>query len=136
MKYLLWIVLLVAIIGGGWYATKNTTEQTVPEAVVEESMTTEGADIPTVNVVVEGSNFSFSEKEIRVAEGTKVVVTFSNVGGTHDFVIDEFGARTQVIQEGQSETIEFIADKKGTFEYYCSVGTHRERGMVGNLIVE
>jgi plastocyanin len=29
-----------------------------------------------------------------------------------------------------------VADKKGTFEYYCSVGQHRALGMKGKLVVE
>ncbi len=32
--------------------------------------------------------------------------------------------------------VEFTADKKGTFEYYCSVGEHRVNGMKGKFIVE
>jgi len=54
----------------------------------------------------------------------------------HDFVVDEFGAKTDTLQTGQSDTITFVADKTGTFEYYCSVGNHRAMGMKGNLIVK
>ena len=37
---------------------------------------------------------------------------------------------------GQIDEVEFVVDKAGTFEYYCSVGNHRQMGMVGKLIVE
>jgi uncharacterized cupredoxin-like copper-binding protein len=50
--------------------------------------------------------------------------------------VDEFDARTVIVQPGQTAEVEFVADKTGTFEYYCSVGTHRQMGMVGKLIVE
>ena len=50
--------------------------------------------------------------------------------------IDEFNAKTRVLNKGEEETITFVADKAGTFEYYCSVGQHRANGMVGKLIVE
>ena len=63
-------------------------------------------------------------------------IVFKNNKGTHDWVIDEFNARTKTIQSDQTDTIEFIADKLGTFEYYCSVSNHRQMGMVGQLIVE
>ena len=33
-------------------------------------------------------------------------------------------------------TAEFTADKVGSFEYYCSVGSHRSMGMKGVLKVE
>ena len=35
-----------------------------------------------------------------------------------------------------SAEVEFVASIAGTFEYYCSVGEHRAKGMKGNLIVE
>lgn len=86
--------------------------------------------------VVEGSNFKFEPNSITVNKGDTVRIIFKNVGGMHDWKIDEFNASTKVIQSGEEETIEFVADKAGTFEYYCSVGAHRANGMVGDLIVK
>ena len=82
------------------------------------------------------SNFKFSVNEIKVKKGDKVRIIFKNEGGTHDWVLDEFTAKTDRVQSGQSDTVEFVADKTGTFEYYCSVGSHRQMGMKGKLIVE
>lgn len=100
-----------------------------------------GEETPTQPQVkeftVEGGNFSFSVKEMKVKEGETVKVTFKNVEGMHDWILDEFpNAKTKVLNKGESETVEFVANKKGTFEYYCSVGQHRANGMVGKLIVE
>lgn len=86
--------------------------------------------------MVSGSPFKFSLNEIKVKKGDTVKIVYTNEGGTHDWVIDEFSARTKVLQAGQTETIQFVADKTGTFEYYCSVGSHRQMGMKGNLTVE
>ena len=85
---------------------------------------------------VTGSNFNYDVSEIKVKQGDKVRITFMNADGMHDWKLDEFNAATQIIQGGKQETIEFVASKKGTFEYYCSVGQHRAMGMKGNLIVE
>ena len=85
---------------------------------------------------VNASNFSFDLKEMRVKKGDKVRVTLKNAEGFHDWKLDEFGVATGRLQAGGSETVEFTADKAGTFEYYCSVGSHRAMGMKGNLIVE
>lgn len=84
---------------------------------------------------VHGKNFSFTPAAMTVKKGDRVRITFVNDSGTHDWVIDEFNARTKVIQGGAKETIEFVADKAGSFEYYCSVGQHREMGMKGTLTV-
>ena len=51
-------------------------------------------------------------------------------------MIDEYGAATKQGQAPFEEVIEFTADKTGSFEYYCSVGTHRQMGMKGTLIVK
>lgn len=85
---------------------------------------------------VEGKSFEFNPSEIKVKKGDRVKVTFENTEDFHDWVIDEFNVRTKRIQAGQSETVEFTADKAGTFNYYCSVDNHRQMGMEGTLIIE
>lgn len=85
---------------------------------------------------VRGSNFKFTPSEIRVKQGDTVRVTFINESGTHDWNLDEFNVKTKLVQAGQQETVEFVASKIGQFEYYCSVGQHRQMGMKGLLIVE
>ncbi len=104
--------------------------------VVEEDTTMIEETAGVVTVEVEGGAFYFDPKEITVNKGDTVKIVFTNVGGVHDWVIDEFDARTKVLQAGETETITFVADQTGTFEYYCSVGNHRAQGMVGNLIVK
>ena len=83
-----------------------------------------------------GKKMAFSETEMRVKKGDKVTVNFESTDGLHDWVVDEFGARTQQVQPGTKTSVTFTADKVGTFEYYCAVGKHRAMGMVGKLIVE
>ena len=90
---------------------------------------------------IAGKNFAFlmdgkENPELKVKQGDKVRIEFSSESGFHDWVVDEFNAATLQVQTGATTTVEFIADKKGTFEYYCSVGKHRQNGMVGKLIVE
>lgn len=97
----------------------------------EEMMTPE---VKTFNLTAK--NFTFSQKEIRVKKGDKVIINLESTDGFHDLVIDEFGARTEQINTGGKTSVEFVADKAGIFEYYCSVGTHRAMGMKGLLIVE
>ena len=93
--------------------------------------------------VMSGENFKFmmdgtENPDLTVNEGDKVRIEFTSGQGFHDWVIDEFSARAKQIQAGETDTVEFVANKKGTFEYYCSVGNgfHRQQGMVGKLIVE
>jgi carboxymethylenebutenolidase len=96
---------------------------------------------PDVTFVVHGNNFTFevdgeTNPELRVEQGDKVRVEFRNDEGFHDWVLDGYNVSTKQIRAGNTSVIEFIADKEGTFEYYCSVGKHREMGMRGNFTVE
>ena len=121
----------------------------VPPSVQEQPYTTPEPALPSANeenmakpdqilkeFTVKGSNFAFAPNSLRVAKGDRVRLTFVNENGTHDWKLDEFNAATNIIKGGNSETIEFTADKTGTFEFYCSVGSHRAMGMKGTLIVE
>jgi len=89
-----------------------------------------------ITVNIEGGNFTFSPTEIKVKKGDTVKIVFLNKEGFHDWVLDEFNAKTPQIAVGKTAEVEFVADKSGTFEYYCSVGEHRQMGMKGNLVVE
>ena len=90
---------------------------------------------------VTGENFKFvvdgtDNPDIRVKQGDTVRIEFTSTSGFHDWVVDEFNAKTAQVKAGGVTAVEFIADKTGTFEYYCSVGSHRANGMKGKLIVE
>ncbi len=140
------IVLILLVGGGALFAVsrKDTipaesnpqplpTTATEPTVVVTESPAAM-SDIKEFTVA--GSSFKFEPALLKVKQGDTVKVTFQNTGGMHDFVIDELNVKTNVIGSGKEETVEFVANKKGSFEYYCSVGNHRAMGMKGTLVVE
>lgn len=114
---------------------EETNEKSVPTAEPTKTETDKMA-VEAETFTIDASNFKFSTKEIKVKKGTKVKIVLNVKEGLHDWVVDEFNARTKQINEGKSDTVEFMADKAGTFEYYCSVLQHRKMGMVGKLIVE
>lgn len=90
----------------------------------------------TKSFTVTGSNYSFTPNTLTVNKGDLVKITFKNSGGMHDFKIDEFNVATERLESGDSTTIQFVANKTGTFQYYCSVGSHRAMGMWGTLTVQ
>ncbi|QDZ41223.1 hypothetical protein FRE64_15495 [Euhalothece natronophila Z-M001] len=96
----------------------------------------------TLDLTAEGREFYIDGEEeenpdLVVQEGSMVEVTLCVTGGTHDWVVDEFDAATdQIGEDDECSTVSFVADQVGEFEYYCSVGNHREEGMYGTLIVE
>ncbi len=154
MKKAFVLIAVLLLAGAGCSTTSNTTitpsapeTQTNTDTTSGSEETNEGGlelgvdvgvgvEQDVVDVTVVGTNMAFDLKEIRVKKGDKVRVTFKNEEGFHDWVLDEFNVKTKQIGAGQEEVVEFTADKTGTFEYYCSVGKHREMGMVGTIIVE
>lgn len=141
------IVILVVVVGGMYLYKKNSQKTTVTpvmqptQAMMAATTTPSTASSAATHATVQkftvtSSNFMFTPKTLTVKKGQPVEITFKNSEGTHDFVIDEFKIKTQMVQSGQSETVTFTPDKAGTFDYYCSVGNHRAMGMQGTLTVE
>ncbi|MFZ2152478.1 MAG: cupredoxin domain-containing protein [Microgenomates group bacterium] len=122
------ILLLVLVAASGYIILKPSTD------IVSAPQTT--VLVASKVFDIKGLNYSYDQKEIKVKLGDVVQINFTNTEGFHDFKIDEFNLATQQIKAGETESISFVADKAGTFEYYCSVGQHRANGMFGNLIVE
>ena len=160
------VIVLLVVAAGGYYAwsTQMAPKSTAPVAVEDDqeeaemetmeaqmdmtttmdassgAMATESAtammEAGSQTITVEGGNFYFKPNEIKVKMGTPVKLTFSNSQGFHDFVIDDLDIKTQQITAGNNEVVEFTPTKKGKYEFYCSVGQHKQMGMKGTLIVE
>jgi plastocyanin len=135
-----WTIIIIILLAlGAWFWFSGPSEApTVPTPVTtgtpDGSFTTLPASVKEFTVT--GKNFSFEPKTLTVNNGDTVKITFKNVEGFHDLKIDEFNAATKQLQANKEETITFVANKTGSFEYYCSVGTHRQMGMKGALIVK
>lgn len=152
------IVVVVLLLGGGlvyYQSTQNKVTQSptpVQNQVMEDhkmspspsteaaspsaGATTAAAKSNVKEFVVENKGMTFIPNKLEVNKGDTVKVTFKNTGGFHDWVLDEFDAQTKQIGAGKEDTVEFVANKAGSFEYYCSVGNHRQMGMKGTLTVK
>lgn len=154
MPMILAAVAILAVAGGAYYFTQMKPQTETEEGAMMPADETSlagsgdnGLDTATGSsemvidenaqvFEVSASNFDFSLTEMKVKKGDTVRVVFTNDEGTHDWVLDEFDAKTEMLNAGESAEVTFVADEAGEFEYYCSVGQHRSMGMVGKLIVE
>ena len=159
-KFLIIAVVVLLAIGAWWLFTQEDTmevdelpmvdeitEEATEEVVVDDNdevSVSEETDRPESDVdhvfVMEGIGREFivdgeENPELTVAIGDTVRVEFTVTGGRHDFVIDELDVATEVLSVGETEVVEFVATEVGSFEYYCSVGTHRADGMFGTFTV-
>ena len=126
---------------GGTNKSKEIAPETAntPQAspIVEETSSESGKTASTATVVaVEAGGFYYKPNEIRVKKGETIKIVMTSKDMMHDFTIDELGVKLSITKAGNTGTVEFTADKTGTFEFYCSVGQHRKNGQVGKLIVE
>lgn len=146
-------ILMVAVILliGGFFAYNKTPSTVdapainttvrgntilITDPIPTTSKEVSNSEIAVKEFIVTGAKFSFTPNMIEVKKGDKVKIIFKNSDGFHDLKLDEFNVATSQIQTGAEESVEFIADKAGSFEYYCSVGSHRQMGMKGTLIVK
>ncbi|MBI4095982.1 MAG: cupredoxin domain-containing protein [DPANN group archaeon] len=112
----------------GWFVMRN------PEVLGSYKDLSMGTVVNQITVY--GGEFEFQPNSIQVKKGETVRITFINAGSVeHDLVIDELNVRTKLLQPRAAETIEFVADKTGTFSFYCSVEGHRQQGMEGSIII-
>jgi cytochrome c oxidase subunit II len=114
----------------------------------------EVAEVPEDEIVVEETNqltekksnvkeftmkavqWDFQPSVITVKEGDTVKISITSEDVTHGIRLSEYGI-SENLKPGKTTTIEFVADKKGTFSFFCSVpcgSGHRQ--MKGTLIVE
>ncbi len=111
----------------------------------KDARITRNGNVVEVRGVAMRSKFIFdggAERKdvISVKEGDKVVIHLTNIDLdqdiTHGFGINSYDLNMEV-QPGQTQTIEFTADKAGTFPLYCTnfcSALHQE--MSGYLLVE
>ncbi len=128
-KIVIGIVAIIAVIILGWMFVSKSGQPSQAENQIQTQP-------PVREFTIIGSPFKFDPMEIKVKQGNRVRITFKNEEGFHNFTIKDLNVATKSIQKGDTDTVEFIADKTGTFEYNCSVPTHTEKGMVGKIVVE
>jgi len=80
-------------------------------------------------------DIAWDKKELSGPADTEFTITITNNGAAqHDFVIDELGIQTKMLNPGESETVTINAPA-GSYTYYCAVPGHRQAGMEGTLTV-
>jgi cytochrome c oxidase subunit 2 len=87
-------------------------------------------------LTITASSYQFDPAVITVKKGDKVRLIVTATDRRHGINIDGYDI-DQTLKPGEPTTIEFTADKAGTFEFKCSVycGMGHQK-MKGKLIVE
>ena len=84
---------------------------------------------------ITAKQFAFEPSTIEVNKGDKVRLIVTSIDVPHGIAIKEYGINER-LEVGKPVTIEFTADKQGTFTAFCSVFCGSGHGsMKGKLIV-
>jgi len=97
------------------------------EEVIEPEVSEENE---LVEISIDAKRFEYSPEVITVQEGDLVKLTINNQDTTHGINIPDLGVSGR-------NTVEFTADEKGEFTFYCDnyCGSGHS-GMSGKIIVE
>ncbi len=108
--------------------TGVTVEYALETAVLEGRMVFVGKG---------GGIDGLTNPDLKAGLGDTVKVTLtSGEGAEHDITFDKLGFHSDhVVGKGSNVTLEFIANREGTFAYYCSIPGHRQAGMEGKFVV-
>src|SRR5580700_11984772 len=113
------VMFALALFLVGWAVA---AEQAAPATVHEITMT--------------AKNYEFDPAVITVKKGDKVRLVITATDRKHGIKIEGYDI-DQVLNTGDPTTVEFTADKVGTFEFKCSVYCGMgHRKMKGKLVVE
>lgn len=130
-------IFLSVILAGAYFLSspRNSSLKNSTPAPANNSAVTPTGNVKEFDITAD--EYSFSPTSISVSKGDTVKINFKNNGNfTHNYIIDELGLETRNVPKGGTDMIEFVADKEGTFTYYCSIDSHANLGMKGELEVK
>jgi len=113
-----------------------TTKTPATTSVAASDSTSQGSTAVTVKEFkMTAKQFAFEPSTIEVNKGDKVRLIVTSTDVPHGIAIPEYGINER-LDPGNPVTIEFTADKQGSFTAFCSVFCGAgHSGMKGKIIV-
>jgi len=91
----------------------------------------------TKEITIDSYKWGFTQSPVNINKGDKVRVRVTSSSGIHGIAIPDFGVATSRISPGQEQVVEFVADKSGSFDYFCNVPCGSgHRSMRGQIVVD
>ncbi len=115
-------ILIIAVLAfGGWWLGKNTNTS------AKSTGQSQKASIKEFDRVISG--FAYNPNSIDVNLGDQVIVNITNNDDvTHGINLPAFGV-LEFVEPGSTKRIEFLADKTGSPELFCS-SDHGEKLLI------
>ena len=153
------LVLALLIAGCGGSDDQETRDTAAPSAPAQTAAevttiaaatatsaaavaTPSGPQVIEITAGEEGGSFYVTPKDVTVRPGA-VTIKLTNAGPErrHNIAVRTKSghgdlAKTATVAAGESATVEFTLTEEGTYETYCSVPGHADRGAKGTLTVQ
>jgi len=132
MNKYFWLLLIgIIIVGGAFFL--NQKKPSAKQESTSTSTTTSGS-VKEFSMIAK--KWQFDPSVINVKQGDKVRLKIKSIDVAHGFSLLDFNVNEN-LEPGKEITVEFVADKKGEFTFFCSVFCGVGHiGMKGKLVVE
>jgi len=132
MKKLIIILATLLVFAGGIFVFlrnfSDNEDTSTPASVINDSAVRE--------IEVTAKQWEFIPATITVSQGDKVRLKITSIDVAHGLALPDFDV-SAYLAPGKTTTVEFEADKKGTFSFFCNVICGRGHNqMRGVLIVQ
>ena len=136
-KFIRLLIIGLLVVGGILLFNQNKPPSK-QEKVLSQTTTipTATSSSPVKEFSMIAKQFQFDPAVITVKQDDKVKLKIKSIDVAHGFALPDFGVN-QNLEPGKEVTVEFTADKKGEYPFYCSVicgQGHKE--MTGKLVIE
>ncbi|MDO8459476.1 MAG: cupredoxin domain-containing protein [Nanoarchaeota archaeon] len=132
MKYIIGIVVIAILVLGGVYIYQSMSSDNSSTAVNNQGSSGRviQGDVTTKVINIVAARWQYTPSTITVNKGDYVIININNTDKDHGISIPDLGL-------SGIESLEFTADKVGTFQFQCPTfcGTGH-RNMTGTLIVQ
>lgn len=93
---------------------------------------------PDERVEIEATSYAYAPARVTVGPGTVRFVIHNAATIVHGFEVEGRGLEEEIdeIPAGATDSLTVVLDETGTYEIYCPVDDHEQRGMTGTLTVE
>lgn len=117
-------------------ATSIPTQTATATATSTPTATASPTEAPEKEFEMTARQWEFQPSAITVQKGDRVKLRITSVDVSHGFKLPEFGVDER-LEPGRQLNVDFIADKAGTFTFFCNVLCGSGHGeMRGTLVVE
>lgn len=131
-KILIIVAIVLVVVFAGIYLYSNNNN--VSGEIIQDLKPQTGSD-GIKEFTMTAKQWKFDPNTIEVNQGDLVRLSVTSLDVTHGLAIPDYGI-DEGLYPGQTVDIEFVADRKGTFPFACSVSCGvGHSGMVGKLIV-